>query len=84
MRPSGKSTAQPHPNIQRVKSAEYVNHSVDPMYGTFLSLTTEEDVERIKKEAERLNNDPEARRELFIRIGFYDKDGNVAERFRDL
>ena len=53
-------------------------------YGTYLSSITEEDVRRIKKESERLNSDDKARRELFIQIGVYDKDGKIAEPFRNL
>ena len=53
-------------------------------YRTFFSTITEEDVERIRKESERLIADPVARKELFTRIGFYDKDGNVAKQFRHL
>ena len=45
---------------------------------------TAEDVERIKKGFEKLSEDPAARKEFFIRVGFYDKDGNVAEHFRHL
>ena len=53
-------------------------------YGTYLSSITEEDVRRIKKESERLNSDDKARKELFIQIGVYDKDGSVAKPFRHL
>ena len=35
-----------------------------------MGTMTEEDVERIKKEFDRLNADPKARKELFTRIGF--------------
>ena len=53
-------------------------------YGTFFSTITEEDLREIREESERLIADPVARRELFTRIGFYDKNGNVAKPFRHL
>jgi len=81
-RPSRNNKEQAHSNTQ--KTAEPPKCSAGPTYGTFLSSITQEDVERIRKEAERLRTDDKARKELFIRIGVYDKDGNIAEPFRHL
>jgi hypothetical protein len=83
-RPSGEKIAQARPNIQRVKSAEYVEHLVEPMYGTYLSSITEEDVKRIREYSKKLQADDKARKEFFIRVGLYNKDGSVAEPFRHL
>ena len=54
------------------------------MYGTYLSSITEEDVKAIKDEAKRLQSDDKARKEFFIRVGLYNKDGSVAEPFKHL
>ena len=53
-------------------------------YRTFFSTITDEDVERVKKEFERLNANPKERKEFFTRVGLYDKNGNIAKRFRHL
>ena len=72
------------PNIKDAELIEPTEHPAVPNYRTFPSLMSEEGLKRFKKEAERLSNDPKARRELFTRIGVYDENGNVTERFRDL
>jgi len=58
--------------------------SVGPMYGTFLSSITQEDVERIREYSKKLQADDKARKEFFIRVGLYNEDGSIAEPFRHL
>ena len=74
---------------KKVKSAEALAHSVDAMYGTFLSSITEEDIREFKEGFERLSKaDEKTRKEfydrVYARIGVYDENGNIAEGYRDL
>jgi hypothetical protein len=44
-----------------------------------------EDIERIKKGFEDLSKaDPETRKKFWTEVGLFDKDGNVAEPYKDL